>query len=771
MRASVRGIAGVLALLALVGPADAQSGGVPDPDAIRARLRERGVAPEEMVRLLEEETPSPSPTGEPMPEPAREILEEGPSPPSPVPPPPPPVAPGDSTAAAPSIEPFGADLFALSPSTFTPPLYGPIDPDYRLGPGDEIVIDVWGDAVFRLEKIVNREGNVLLPDVGQVSLQGLTLLGAKERVRARLSKAYSGFSKDPPTTFLDLSLGKLRPIKVFVVGEVRRPGAYDLSAASTVFHALYFAGGPGPDGTMREVRVLRGNAEVARLDVYGYLLSGTREGDVRLESDDTIFVPVRGKTVTVHGEIVRPAAYELRGDETLVDVVRMAGGVTARTYLDRLHVERVLPPAERRARGEDREVVDVDLAAVLDGRETFQLRDLDDLQFLPITGYERNYVVLEGSVRRPGTYELREGMRISDLIAAADGLRGETYRERAFVVRTREDLVRQTLAFDLDRALQHDPDEDLLLAPWDEVTVFSIWDLKDRDRVSVFGAVRRPGEYELTEDMTLGDLLLKAGGFQEYAYPVEVEVSRVYPDEPEATRIADTFRVEVGEDFLGAGELPSFRLQKHDDVFVRNKPHWELQRNVTVEGEVLFPGRYTLRSPTERLVDVIERAGGLLPTAYPDGFRLDREADDVGPVSVDLRRALQRPDSDDNIVLREGDSMTIPERPMTVRVSGAVGFPTSLVYEKGKGIDYYVGNAGGYLDEAKKGEVRVVYSTGRSAKVKRFAPDPRPEPGSHIIVPPKRPDEGIHWGETIADVAQILASLATTYLVIDRIAD
>lgn len=769
MRVAVHAFAGALALAAFAGPAVAQNAGVPDPDEIRERMRERGLAPDDVARFLGEES-APAPADESMPEPAREILEEGVASPAVIPPPPS-AEEGAPAGTATALAPFGAELFAMSPATFTPPLYGPIDPGYRLGPGDEIVIDVWGDAVFRLEKIVNREGNVLLPDVGQVSLQGLTLRGAKERVRARLSTAYSGFAKDPPATFLDLSLGKLRPIKVFVVGEVRRPGAYDLSAASTVLHALYFAGGPAPAGTMRDVRVLRGNEEVVHLDVYQYLLSGTKEGDVRLENDDTILVPPRGETVTVRGEVVRPARYELQPGETLADVVRMAGGVTARTYLDRLHVERVLSPEERRMRGQDRAVVDVNLASVLDGTATFELRDLDDLRFLAITGYERSHVVLAGDVRRPGTYELRGGMRVADLLAAADGLRGEAYEGRAMLVRTHEDLTRETVTFDLERALALDPEENLPLEPWDEVTVFSIWDLRDRDRVSVFGAVRNPGDYELTEDMTLGDLLLKAGGFEEYAYPLEVEVSRVYPDQPESTRIADTFRVPVGEDFLEAPELPAFRLRKHDNVFVRRQPRWELQRNVTVEGQVLFPGRYTLQTSTERLAEVIGRAGGLLATAYPEGFRLLRVEENVGLVSVDLRRALDRPGSDDNIVLRAGDTLIVPERPMTVRVSGAVGFPTSLVYQRGKGIDHYVENAGGYLDEAKKGDVRIVYSTGRSAKVKRFAPDPRPEPGAHIIVPARRPEEGIDWGATIADVTQILASLATTYLVVDRIAD
>ncbi|MAF27458.1 MAG: SLBB domain-containing protein [Gemmatimonadota bacterium] len=760
-----RGIAGVVVGCACAAGALAAGlpPGVSEEDVLR-ELRSRGMDDGAIQAALSggggSEPGRTAPAD--IPEPAREVLEEGSAAPPP-PPPPPPVKGGSDLAR------FGESLFSLAPSTFAPPAYGPIDPGYRIGPGDEIVIDLWGDAVFRLEKVVSREGTVLLADVGQVSLSGLTLAEAEERVHGQLSKAYSGLGSTPQTAFLDVSLGKLRPIKVFVVGETRRPGAYDLSAASTVFHALYYAGGASPRGSLRDVRVVRGGEVVAHLDVYDYLLHGTRDGDIRLEDDDTVFLPVRGKRIALRGEVRRPALYELLAGETLADAVKMAGGITGTTYLDRAHVNRVVPPRERDLMREDRVVVDVHLGRVLAGEESFALQDLDDVKLLSVADLKRNYVEIRGHVRMPGTFELKEGMRVRDLVMRADSLKGEAYLARAFVVRTREDFTRETLTFDLGAAIAGADAENIPLEAWDEVAVYSIWDLRDRETVRVTGAVRRPGEYERTDRMTLGELLVRAGGFEEHAFTEEVEVSRVYPENGDRTRIADVFRVEIAEGFLESGDLPAFALENHDHVFVRKLPHWELQRNVMVTGEVLFPGAYTLRTPTETLADVLDRAGGLLETAYPEGFRMERKFGGAGRVSVDLVKALADRDSDQNLVLASGDELMVPERPMTVKVSGAVGLPTSLVYRAGKGIGFYVRNAGGYLDTAKRSEVKIVYSTGRAEKVRRFWFDPGVEPGSQIVVPAMAEEEGTDWGEVVRDVTAVLASLATTVLVIDRV--
>lgn len=788
----------LLAMLAAGAPAADLPPNV-DEATVRAALRARGMSEEAIEQAIRNADDTGLPTAAtPIPEPARRVLEEGaidsetPAPPGRVgadaeraraevdakaaagegqPSADTPQADGaDGATARPDTLPrFGHDLFNLPADTFSPPAFGPIDPGYRVGPGDELVVDVWGDVVYRLVKIVDREGGVLLPDVGKVSLSGQTLSQARERVRGRLSVVHSGLGADPPTAFVDVSLGKLRPVKVFVVGDVSRPGAYDLSAASTVFHALYYAGGPNRQGSLRDVRVVRDGRVIARLDVYDYLLRGVRTNDIRLQDDDTVFVPVVSRSVAVHGEVARPGIYEVLDSEGLAELVTMAGGVTGRTYLERVHVNRWIPPEERGDLRDTRIVLDVNLREAMRDHAPFRLHDLDDVEFLATVDARRNFVEVVGQVRMPGTYELTSGLRISGLIAQADSLEGRAFLDRAIIRRTREDETRETITVDLARALAGDPAHDRLLQPRDRITVYSRWEMEDRETVRISGAVRMPGEYELTDGMTLGQLLVEARGFREHAFRSSVEVSRVYPEAAEERQIADVFHVDVAPDFLETGELPDFPLKNHDLVLVRSEPFWELQRNVVVQGEVLFPGAYTLRSATETLTDVLERAGGLLDTAYPEGFRLQRPEGGVGRVSVDLAHALQHPRGEQDILLADGDVLTVPERPTTVKITGAVGLATSLVYRPGKGIGYYIDNAGGFLDVAKPRETTIVYSTGRAAKVRRLWFDPPVRPGSHIHVPERVAGEGTNWGGVIKDTTAILASLATTYLVIDRI--
>lgn len=771
-----------ISLTTVLWLAGAPSAAAQDPSAelMRQTLQAQGLSSAEIERLLAANAAGAIDTtgmGEiELADPARDLLDAEAPEAAPAP-----AAADSGTAEGAELEPrtrdpeelerFGRQLFAGDVDRFAPPAYGPIDPSYRLGPGDEIVLDVWGDVILRLATTIDRQGNVMLRDVGQLNLAGLTLAAAKDRLRARLSASYSGLDADPPSTFLDVSLGALRPVKVFVVGEVEAPGAYDLTAASTLLHGLVQAGGPTDLGSMRDIRLLRGDRVVANFDVYDYLVRGLRRGDVHLQHDDTIFVPVRGKTVTARGEITRPAVYELKDDESLRDLVRLAGGATALTHFDVTRIERILPPAEREAGREPRVTLDAPLGRVLAGEREFALSDLDDITFAAAPEDRTNYVDVAGSVWFPSTYAYEPGLRVADALRAAGGVRGDVFSGRALIVRTNRDETRETITFHVEDALNGDPEHNLALAPRDEITIYSRWDLEDRPTVSIGGAVRLPGEYEMTEDMTLGQLLVMAGGFQEYAWPDSVEVSRVYPEEGDANRIAHTFRKAVGGDFLSRPELPSFRLKRHDHVFVRRQPFWELQRDVRVAGQVIFPGTYSLESPTERLADVVARTGGLRDTAYPEGAQLVRTLDDVGRVSIDLRRALKSPKSDANLVLVAGDSLYVPERPMTVKVTGAVNYPTSHVFRDGKSIGWYVNNSGGYRDDANGRETSVIYSTGRAAKVRRWWRDPGVEPGAEIVVPVKRPDQGTDWGTVITQATTVLASLATTWLVVDTIAN
>lgn len=664
------------------------------------------------------------------------------------------------------LVPFGYDLFENSPDSYRQPAIGPVDPAYPLGPGDTIVLDVWGDTVFRLERELDLEGGVNLPDVGRVVLAGMTLDETRKTLRRRLSRVYSGLAGNDgeASTFLSVTLGNLRVIRVFAVGRAARPGGYDLSAASTVFHALFFAGGPTKDGSMRDIRVVRGGREIAHLDVYGYLRTGRRDGDIRLENDDTIFIPPAGPRVAIRGEVRRPGIYEMLPGETLANLVEVAGGFTERSYAGRIQIDRIMSAEDQKDSLADRQVLDFGWEEA----KAQVLADGDAVEVFEIEDRLRNFVEIEGEVRRPGRYELREGERLSDLLERASGLLETAVLERAEIIRTFEDQRHEQIAVELDKVLAGDERRDLLMQPRDVVRIHSIWQLQDRETVVVHGAVRSGGTYELRDNMTLRDLLLQAGGLLESAYTDAVEISRVRPGLDAKVETAEIFRVPLGKDYL-VGEGPDLRLEPWDNVFVREIPNWELQRNVTVRGEVRFPGVYTLTSPTETLVEVLDRAGGLKETAYPEGFSLVRERDRIGRVALNLEKALKDRDSNDNVILFDGDSLFIPEEPKTVTVRGAVGWPTSLVYENGKSIGDYVARAGGTTDQADRKQIRIVYSTGAAARVKKLWFDPDVRPGSTIYVPPKEEGAGIEWGDVFRDSASILASMATVFLVVDRV--
>jgi protein involved in polysaccharide export with SLBB domain len=663
------------------------------------------------------------------------------------------------------LVPFGFSLFENSPDSYRQPSFGPVDPHYPLGPGDTVVLDVWGDTVFRTEQQLDREGGVNLPDVGRVVLAGQTLEQVRRTLKRRLSEVYSGLDGNRATTHLSVTLGSLRVIKVFVVGRARRPGGYDLSAASTVFHALFFAGGPSEQGTMRDIRVVRGGKQVAVLDVYDYLRSGRREGDIRLENDDTIFIPPTGPRVAVQGEVREPGIYELQSGETITSLLETAGGFSELAYGGRIQVERILSLDEQNESGEDRKIFDF---AYDEASGEKAMRDGDVVTVFPITDRLRNFVTVTGDVRRPGVYELREDSSLRSVLQEAGGVLETAFLERGQIIRTFDDETRQQIPVDLARVLARQPGADVGLEPRDEIVVSSIWELRDQHTVSIYGAVRNPGEFELREHMTLGDLLLQAGGATMDAFIEEVEISRIRRERDEGLPTAEIIKVPLAADYLAHGQ-GGIELLPYDNVFVRRQPNYELQRNVTIVGEVVFPGVYSLRHPQETLSDVVERAGGLKPTAYPKGFSMYRRKDEIGNVALNLEKALDDRRSKHNVVLFAGDSLYVPEMPKTVTILGEVGYPTSLVYDDGWSIGDYIDHAGGTTDKAESKQIRVVYSTGAAARVKRFWFDPEVLPGSTIIVPRKEESEGFPWGNVVRDSASLLASVATVILVVNQV--
>ncbi len=671
---------------------------------------------------------------------------------------------------------FGSDFFHLDAGMFQPPSFGPVPEDYRLGVGDEIIINVWGGVDLQLTRVVDRDGSVILPTVGKIMCAGRTLREVDESIRKRLATTHASIDVDgyegEGDTFVEVTMGRLRAIRVFVVGEATRPGSYELNSVSTILTALYAAGGPTETGSFRDIRLVRGDRTVAGLDLYQYLMGGGREMDALLQEGDTVYIPDRGPSVAISGGVRRPMRYEMKAGEGLGDLIGFAGGFTPGAAPGIIHLQRILPLEQRKPGQPDHVFLDVPFDAVgmtgADGQQV-PLLDGDQVSVASVEDRLDNWVRITGAVKRPGDFEFRPGMTVLDLIEAAGGLWPDALMERAVIDRTSPQQRFSTVAFALHDMLSGTI-EPVELEGQDVLQVFYRWDVLNRPQVHITGEVNSPIVLDYREGMTLRDLILMAGGLRESANLLQAEVSRLNIEALEntdrtdrPTRTVDAIIVPLQENFLT--QSTGFVLQPYDRVAIRRLPWWEMQRTVTIRGEVFFPGVFSLERKDETISSVISRAGGLTPDAYLVGARVVRSQDGVGNIALDLMDALAKPGSQFDIVLQAGDQIIIPDRMYTVKVMGEVGFPTSLVFEDGKDINWYVNRAGGYLNKSDKKRARVVWPNGMSLPNKGGH---EVVAGSTIIVPVKPPPEGKSTMETVRDITAIIASLAMVYLVIDN---
>ncbi|MEN8008036.1 MAG: SLBB domain-containing protein, partial [Candidatus Krumholzibacteriota bacterium] len=664
---------------------------------------------------------------------------------------------------------FGSDFFRLDAGVFQPPSFGPVPDDYRLGVGDEVIINVWGGVDLQLTRVVDRDGSVILPTVGKITCAGRTLKQVDESIRKRLATTHASIDvdgydgEDDGDTFVEVTMGHLRAVRVFVIGRATRPGSYELSSASTILTALYAAGGPTDQGSFRDIRLVRGDKTVANLDLYRYLMGGGRDMDALLQEGDTVFIPERGTGVSIAGAVRRPMHYEMKDGQGLADLIGYSGGFTPTAAPGIIHIRRILPLDQRQPGQPDHVFLDVpfDVTAMAgdDGRPV-PLLDGDQISVDGIEDRLDNWVRVSGAVKRPGEYEFKPGMTALDLIEAAGGLWPDALTERAVIDRTSPERQLSTVAVALDEMLSG------AVAPvdlqgQDVLEVFYRWDIQERPQVTITGEVNDPVSLDFREGMTLRDLVLKAGGLRQSANLLEAEVSRLNVEaleNPDTSlrpdRTVDALKVSLGSDFLT--RETGFALQPHDRVAIRRLPWWEMQRTVTIRGEVFYPGVFSLERKDETISSVISRAGGLTPDAYLVGARIIRRQDGVGNIALDLMEALSKPGCQYDIVLQAGDQIVIPDRMYTVKVMGEVGFPTSLVHEKGKDINWYVNHAGGYLNKSDKKRARVVWPNGMSLPNKGGS---EVVAGSTIIVPVKPPPEGKTKLETARDITAIIASL------------
>jgi protein involved in polysaccharide export with SLBB domain len=676
---------------------------------------------------------------------------------------------------------FGHNLFNNPRLTFEPSRNQPTPPNYRLGPGDEVVIDIWGASENTLRNTISAEGSIFVTGLGPVYLNGMTIKEANTYLQNEFAKIYSGINSNNPNSQIQLTLGNIRSIQVNIMGEVRTPGTYTLSSFSTVFHALYRSGGVNNIGTLRSIKIMRAGKQLADLDVYQYIMKGKMNDDVHLQDGDVIIVDPYEELVQVTGKVKRPMFYELKATETLSDLLKYTGGFTGDAYRNAIRVIR------KSAR--ERQVYNIDKKDF----STFHLSDGDVASIDSTLERYENRIDVNGAVYRPGIYQLNgEVNTIRSLVKKAEGVTGDAALDHAQLDRENEDLTHQMIAIDL-RGILNGSVADVVLQKNDVLYIPSIHDLRERQTISIHGEVPYPGVFSYANNTTINDLITLAGGLLEEAATVNVEVTRriKQPESREAISImAETYQFDLNLDQIFGGK--SFYLEPFDEVYIRRSPAYQKQANVTVNGEILFGGNYALIKKNERLSDLVKRAGGVTPDAYVKGARLirlrneeemRREEDllriaqnagtgrgdslsvaklNVLPtytVGISLEEALANPGSNADLTLREGDVLFIPEHINTVKISGSVLYPNTVFYKSGEKLTYYINQAGGYDEMAKKSKAYVIYLNGTVARVKKRQSN-KIEPGCEIIVPSRREHRRTTLAEILA-MGSSFASLAT----------
>jgi len=748
---------------------------------------------------------------------------------------------------------FGYSLFNSPYLTFDPSLNIPTPKNYQIGPGDEIIIDVWGASEQTYQQIVSPDGYIIIQNLGPIYLNGLMIDRATERIKSRLSKIYSGLAPEDgrsPNTFAQVSLGQVRTIKVTVIGEVRTPGTYDVSALATVFNALYLSGGPTVNGSFREIELIRNNKVFKVLDIYDFLVRGIQKNNVQLEDLDIIRIKPFENRVEVVGEIKREGIYEVKNGESFADLIEFVGGFSENAYQGIIKV--------RRNTGKEKRLLDVT-------QEKLSLTQPQNGDYVLVNGIlERfeNRVQIVGAVFREGEYELTDQLTVLKLIEKAEGLRGDAFLDRGTIFRTHEDFSTEVIPFNLRQMLKGEL-EDIPLFREDLIKISSIYDLKEEFYVSIGGTVREPGNYPYMENMTVIELIIEAGGLLESADLSAVEVARRRrgnSGESITNQIAEIFTFSVDKDLRITDGQGNFVLRPFDNVYIRKSPSYEAPIKVRLEGEVLYPGEYVLEKKDERISSLIERAGGLTPEGFMDGATLIRRTeffehqteiekryedllsireqlqnkysytDDLSlteseylrsqrlsslekkaetymerqdfeegresvkqrmemieemqerdtllvpieiktheTIGINLREIISDPRSKYDLILQEGDVISVPKQLQTVRLRGEFLYPITVRFDSKYGFKDYLAQAGGFTDKAKRGKTYIIYANGSVDRTKRLVifgnKYPKVQPGAEIIVPGKPDKQPLSAQAWIA----IATSIATFALVVERL--
>ena len=679
---------------------------------------------------------------------------------------------------------FGKNIFNQKNLSFLPNMNIPTPEDYKLGPGDEIVIDIWGASQASLQQIISPEGSIVVDRLGPVYLNGMTIREANSYIQQKFSSVYSGIGNEGGSSQIKLTLGQIRTIQINILGEVAVPGTYALSSLSSIFHALYNAGGINDIGSLRSIQLYRKGKLIKTIDIYQYLLNGNASGETRLMDGDIIMVPPYISLVEIVGKIKRPMFYEMTVTETLSDLIKYSGGFTGDAYKEKIDITRKTGKYDKAYTVSSKDF------------ENFILDDKDSIFVSAGLNQFDNRVEIKGAVFRPGYYEVGEQIKtIKNLIEKAGGIKENAFLNRAILTRERADLTRETVPINLKNLLEGRT-ADINLKKNDMLLVASDSVLVELGSFTIYGDVQTPGEYDYAEGTSIEDLIIKAGGLLKSASLAKVDVSRriVDPLSIESPNvIADIYTFNIKNGLVVDGP-PDFVLSPYDQVYIRRSPGYIEQRNIEIAGEVLFPGRYALKEKTERLSDIVKRAGNLTPHAFSAGARLLREKtimemteerkamqalskglkdsistdllniDPYYSVGIELDKAIANPKSEYDLVLREGDQLIVPEYDNTVKINGSVMYPNTVLYKRGQKVSYYINQAGGYSDLAEKKRAYIVYMNGTVAKVKGSNRDAI-QPGCNIVIPSKEQKEKmslaqiLSLGTSVTSMASVVALL------------
>lgn len=673
---------------------------------------------------------------------------------------------------------FGRDIFNNKELSFEPNMNIATPQRYVLGPGDNVIIDVYGASQKTFNAVVSPDGEVTIEDFGPIKVSGLTVEQANAKVRSLLGARYS-------SSKTKLTVGQTKTMMVNVMGEVKVPGTYTLSAFATVFHALYMAGGINDLGTLRNIKVYRQNRLVTVVDIYDYILNGKLTGNIRLMDNDVIVVGPYDCLVTISGKVKRPMIYEMKKSESVGSIIKYAGGFTGDAYTKAVRL--------LRKTGREYSVFNIGEFDI----NSFHLADGDSIGVDSIINRYENMVEIKGAIFRPGMYNIGKDINsVRTLIEHAEGLTEEAFTNRAIIHRMKSDRTLEVIAVDV-KGIMDGSVADVPLKKNDVLFIPTKSEMQTKRTITIHGEVNYPGMYVYADHETLEDFILQAGGLKDKASIIKVDVARRILNPKAITNdsvIAKTYTFALKEGFVIDG-TPGFELQPFDEVYVRKSPGYSHQQNIQVEGNVMFAGTYTLSSKNERLSDIIKKAGGVTDLAYVPGARLERritpderlrmqtvikmaqmqsgkkdsldmkklDLGDTYYVGIELDKALKEPGGDADLVLREFDRIIVPEYNGTVKISGDVMYPNTVAYEKGRNAGWYINQAGGWGNRAKKSHTYIVYMNGTVAKVGHNA---KVRPGCEIIVPSKPESSGkslTQWlsiGTSVASIATMIATMA-----------